>query len=324
VTTGIVNQIDFAPVGLYCSWMSQASIRVQNQSFGSSHLGAGLVAVTAWGLGGVIVKQMGMPGLSIGVYRFLLYGVALGAILTARRSGNILTVMKATAGGGIALAIDIAFFFSAVKLTSIANATVIGALQPLIVAAISYRLFGERVTRRDAMLGLVALTGAIVVVVAGSGEEQNSIAGDLLAVGALFAWSSYFVYSKRSAGKITTNEFTLGTSLWAGLVNIPIALAFGQSLAPPIPVDWLWLLALTFGAGFLGHSMMNWSIQKIPLWLASTMTLLVPVVATIAAWLFLDEPVNGIQTIAMGVTLLALAGVIVGQTSPKGTLPQPE
>ena len=35
--------------------------------------------------------------------------------------------------------------------------------------------------------------------------------------------------------------------------------------------------------------MMNWSLTKVPLWLGSTLTLLIPVVSSIGAWVFLDE-----------------------------------
>ncbi len=288
---------------------------------GAGVVGA-LVAVSAWGLSGVIAKHIDMGGTAIGTYRFLTYGLVVGALMTARGTPVTWRVMRGSMWGGISLGLDVAFFFSAIKLTSVANTTVVGALQPVIVALIAYRFFGEVIRRRDILLGLLALAGVVVVVFGATDSAEASWKGDVLAVGALFAWAGYFVFSKQTKGVITTNEYTVGAALWVAVINAPLALMFGQSLAWPSATSWGWLLALTFGAGILGHAVMNWSIQQIPLWLGSTFTLFVPVVAASAAWVFLDEPLTAVQIGAMGVVLLALAGVITGQ-SGIGSRPRP-
>jgi drug/metabolite transporter (DMT)-like permease len=204
----------------------------------------------------------------------------------------------------------------------VANATVIGALQPIVVAAIANRVFGEVIRRRDLALGGVAIIGVAVVVFSGAADAPTDWRGDLLAVGALFAWSGYFVMSKRAQASITTTEYTVGAAIWVALINAPLALVFGQSLGLPDGDEWLWLAAMAFGAGVLGHSVMNWSLKQIPLWLGSTFTLLVPVVSTTAAWAFLDEPVTAMQAGAIGVVLLSLAGVVTGQAGI-GSRPRP-
>lgn len=296
---------------------------------GGAGVVAALVAVSAWGLAGVIAKHIDMGGLAIGTYRFLTYGLLVSAFMAARGTPVTWRVVRASMWGGLSLAADVALFFSAIKLTTIANTTVIGALQPVIVALIAHRVFGERIRGRDVVLGLVALAGVAVVVSGAAESADASVRGDLLAVGALFAWSGYFVFSKKTAGVITSHEYTVGAALWVGIVNAPIALLFGQSLAWPSTTNWLWLLTIAFGAGILGHAMMNWSIQQIPLWLGSTFTLFVPVVSAAAAWVFLDEPLTPVQIAAMAVVLTALAGVVTGQTGirsrprPSRTRPRP-
>jgi len=283
---------------------------------------AGLVAVSAWGLAGVVAKDIDMGGVAIGTYRFAIYGIVVGILMGLSGSPVTRRVMRESMWGGLALAADVALFFSAIKLTSIANATVVSALQPVAVALIAWRVFGETIRRRDVLFGLLALAGVIVAVLASADGADNSLDGDLLAVGAVLAWALYFVFSKQAKGKLTSNEYTVGAAIWVGIINVPIALAFGQSLAWPSGHSWVRLLALAFGAGVLGHSMMNWSIQQIPLWLGSTLTLFIPVVSAAAAWYFLDEPLTGVQVAAMAVVLFALAGVITGQAGI-GSRPRP-
>ena len=280
-------------------------------------VGAAAVAVSSWGLATVIVKGIDMGSLAIGTYRFTIYGFVLIAIFAIR--GNPLTfrVMRESMWGGIALGADIALFFSAVKLTSIANATVIGSLQPVVIALVSAPLFGERISPRSIALGAVALGGAVTVVLSGTDDAGSALSGDLLAGGALISWAAYFIFSRQAKQRITPQEYTAGTSIWTAAINLPLAIAFGQDLSWPDTNSWIWLLILTFGSGVLGHSMMNWSIQQIPLWITSTFTLLIPVVAAIAAWIWLDEPLTALQVIAMGVVLAALAGIVTAQDGTK-------
>jgi drug/metabolite transporter (DMT)-like permease len=58
-----------------------------------------------------------------------------------------------------------AMFFSAIKLTSVVDATVIGAVQPALVLIAARPLFGERMGRWDAAWILLAIAGVTSAVV---------------------------------------------------------------------------------------------------------------------------------------------------------------
>ena len=287
---------------------------LQRRDFSLGLVGAAL-AVVAWGSSGVVIRHIDMGGLAIAVYRFWIYGLILVGWMWARGVRVSWRIMRHTAAGGIALGLDVALFFSAVKETTIVNATVIGALQPIVVGFVAWRFFGERIRSRDIGLAAVAITAVVVVVAAGTGRPEWNITGDLLSVGALFAWSAYFIFSKQSREVLTPGEFTLGTALWTAGINTPLAFAFGQDLSWPSSGDWVWLLVLAFGAGIVGHVLMNWSLVRIPLWLGSTFTLLIPVTSATMAWMFLDQPLRAIQVVSMVVVLWALAAMVRGQTA---------
>lgn len=295
---------------------------VADETISPAGVGAAAIAVSAWGLSGVVAKDIDMGGIAIGAYRFTLYGIVIGLLMATRGNPPSVRVMRETMWGGLALGTDVALFFSAVKLTTVANATVIGALQPVVVGIVAARLFGEKIARKDVALAALALSGVSFVVLGASGSADWSLRGDLLAVGALFAWSAYFVFAKKAKSRITSNEYTLGAAIWCGGFNIVLALLFGQSLGWPSAPSWLGLFVLAFGAGVLGHALMNWSIQQIPLWISSTFTLLIPVVSATAAWIFLDEPLTTIQVLAMGVVLAALGGIVT-RKSGIGARPRP-
>ena len=138
------------------------------------------------------------------------------------------------------------------------------------------------------------------------------------------SWSGYFVFAKRAAGVVSPADYTLSAALIVALVNAPLALAFGQSLAWPSLEHWGWILLMALGAGVLGHNLMNWSIIRIPLWLGSTMTLMVPVISSAFAWWILDEPLNALQMSAMLVTVVAIGALVWTQSHAAQTEAQPQ
>ncbi len=275
------------------------------------------IAVIAWGTSGVVIKAIDMGGLAIGFWRFSLYALVLTSWMIARGQRLGRRVLLASLPGGISLGLDVTFFFTAVKLTNVVNATTIGSLQPLIVAVFAARMFGEQIRAKDLAAAVVAIAAVIVIVVESSGTPEWSGAGDLAAVGALFCWSGYFIFSKRSKGVLTSQEYTVGTGIWTAVICLAVGLVFRQDMSFPSRINWLPLIALTFGAGILGHSIMNWSLVRVPLWLGSTLTLLIPVVGSLTAWIFLDEPLSTVQLAAMAVVIGALASILMTQSKPE-------
>ncbi len=275
-------------------------------------LGAGF-AVTAWSTGTILAKAIDMDPLAIGIYRFSVFFVVLAVWMTARGARLRPSILRHSAIGGLALGADIALFFSAVKLTSVVNATVIGSLQPVLVGLLAVRFFGEKIRGSDAVWALVAVAAAVAVVLTGNPAEASSWRGDLLAVGALLSWSAYFIASKQSRGTLTAQEFTLGTAAWTAMVCLPIGVAFDQDLSWPSLDNWAWLGLMILSAGVAGHTTMNWSLQRIPVWVGSTFTLFIPVASALLAWVFLDEPVTAVQALAMAAVIGALAVIVRNQ-----------
>jgi drug/metabolite transporter (DMT)-like permease len=288
----------------------------QTNSLHPLGLAAAAVAVAGWGTSGVIVKAVDLDPVAISFYRFAIYTTAVFAVLTIRNGLPPLSVLKYSMPGGLFLGMDVVLFFTAVKTTSVVNATTIGAMQPVIIVGIASRFFGERIRLREVAAAGAAIVGVVVVITRSSGTPQWSGAGDLAAVGALFAWTGYLVMSKRSAGRMTSMEYTLGTGFWTAVVSLPVGFVTGQDMSIPGPADWVILAVLVVMGGVLGHSMMNWALTRIPLWLGSVVTLMIPVVSSLAAWAFLGEALDTVQVVAIVGVVAALATVVTGQQRP--------
>ncbi len=273
-----------------------------------------MVAMVAWGASGVLAKSIDMAGLSVVVYRFWLSTIVFAGYLAVagfRRPESAMTWAKLRIAlpGGIGLALDVAFFFSAVKLTTVANATVMVSLQPLVMMYLGSRLLGERVGLRQVVWSMVALVGVGLLIYGSSGLPEWSPEGDLLALGALLAWVAYLFFSKATQGQLNPVEYTAATGLITAVVNTPLAILFGQDLSWPTTRSWLLLGLMTFGSGMCAHLLMNWSLTRIPVWLGSTMSLLIPPSAALIAWAALGERVTILQGAGIALALAALLAI---------------
>jgi drug/metabolite transporter (DMT)-like permease len=268
------------------------------------------VAMVAWGLSGVVAKGADMGPVALAAYRTTVAALMLAGILVVRRRRVTRAMVWAAIPGGIFMGLDLMMFFTAVKLTTVANATVIGALQPALMIFISGPLLHERVAPRAARWAGLCIVGTALVVFGASGLPQWSLKGDGIAFLTLFAWTAYFISSRRARRQMDAMEYSAITASVAALIAWPYAALAGQDLSWPSGRSWLAIVGLAIGAGLLGHFLMSVSIPHLPLWISSTMTLAIPVVSTAAAAAFLHEPVTALQVGGMALVLVALGFAI--------------
>ena len=271
--------------------------------------------MVGWAASGVIAKGISELGaLAVVFWRMWIYAAIVLLFLKMRGTPLRRESLRVSWRGGIALGADIMLFFTALRLTTVANATVIGSCQPLIMLLIAGRIFGERPRRQDWGMAAVAIIGVGLVMFGSTGIPGWSPRGDLLSVATVVAWTAYFVFSKLSSRHIESSQYTGATALICALFATPFALASGQVFDMPSANAWMWLVVLSVGPGFTSHMLMNWALGLIPAWLGSTLTLGIPVTATIMAWVFLGEEVAAIQFLGMAVVLLALGVIVLGQS----------
>ena len=185
-------------------------------------ISAAVFAVLVWGTSSVLIKKVEhLDGAAVAFYRLWVGAPLVLAVFLA--SGGRITrrLLRLSVWGGAAFAADIVLFFSALQHTSVANATVIGALQPLLLLLLAGPMFGERPRWTDAAWGVVGVGGAAVVVLGGDGGGAAGGRGDLLAVGALIAWTGYFVASKTARSELSSLEYLTGLSLVAAVLVVP-------------------------------------------------------------------------------------------------------
>ncbi len=282
---------------------------------------AALAAVTVWGLGNTIIASVPMSGIAVSFYRLLLGAVLYVAVLYARGGRLGRRSFRLGGWGGVAFGLNVATFFAALQLTSVANATTISALQPLVIMVFAAAMFGERIRPRHVVCGVVATLGVALVAFGTSRGATGSVAGDVMAVLALIAWAWYFIASKKAREQLDTLEYMTVINVVAFVVVAPIALVTGELFAEAGRLDGtaaVAIVAIVLVPGS-GHILINWAHNHTTLVTSALITLALPVVATASAAVFLDQRVAAIQVVGIATVLVSLAAVIVGDARSTAT-----
>jgi drug/metabolite transporter (DMT)-like permease len=292
---------------------------MENQASRGLALAAVSVTVLAWGCSNVVAKLISTTGIVVSFYRLWLAIPVLWLMpLFAPSLRQRLTRqwLRASLIGGGLFSVHQLLFFNSLKLTSVANVSIIASLQPALVLLVAGRMFGERATLRAVLWSVLALIGTVIVVLGSANAPHWSPIGDALAVANLFAFTAYFLASKQVRAEVGALEYVIGMTTVSGLAIFVVAVFTGQQLLSPHGGDWFFLLFLAMVPGTLGHLLTNWAHPHVSAFVISITLLGVPVFAAAGAALFVHEPLNTFHLVGGAVVLLAIT-MIVLSTSPE-------
>ena len=208
---------------------------------------------------------------------------------------------------GLMFAGDLVFWHWSLRMTSIANSTLLGNSAPIFVTLAGWLLLGQRFSIVF-LLGLaLAAAGAVVVIGISFGSGQRPFFGDLmgLVVGAFYG--AYIMLVGRLRGRFSTAA-VLGIGGLATCVTLlAVAIASGESLTPHTLHGWLVLFGLSWLMQVAASSAIAWSLAHLPTAFGAVALLVNPVAAALFAWALLGEMVSPLQAGGGALVLLGIA-----------------
>ena len=270
-------------------------------------------AIVLWSIGTVIIAYFDMPGIQAAFWRLTLGGVAYPVVLYV--SGRRLSwrQFRLAAPAAVLFAVQLGVAFTAIKATSVANMTTIAALLPAVLMVISAIRYREPIGMKTVLMGGIALVGVVVIIRgAPGGDGSSSLRGDLLAVLGMLLFATYFVVVKEVRQHLDTFSLQTLTMPIGAAVLYPMAAIEADQLFPPLPSfsDWIWVALILLIPGS-GHFLMNWAHLHVSLTVSGILTLGIPVLSAIGAWLVLDQSMGVIQIGGMVVVLAALVAIVL-------------
>ncbi len=188
---------------------------------------------------------------------------------------------------------------------------VLNATAPLFAALLAHFAFHERLGRwRSA--GLVIGFGGVLLLTAGSVSFGS--AGGVLAVGAVLLTSALWAvganFTRHKLGGMDSLALTVGSMAVASLALAPLAATTWPTTPPPLRA-WIEVAFLGVASSGLGFLLYYRLLRRIGPVHAMSVTFLNPVVALVAAALYLGEAISW-QTVAGAAVVLVGTALSLG------------
>lgn len=271
-----------------------------------------VLAASAWGSWSIFLRPTGLPAIwsSVLVMTF----VALLAAPLYRREGAgkwdraTLAMLVAFA---VLDAVNLATFFGAMSMTSVAIAVLTHSFAPVVVALAAPWVEGQRV--RGATLAATIALGGIALLL--RPWEEGALSGSVLAGAALgstsaLAYAGNIFLARRLTPRIGAAR-TMGLhSLGSAVLLLPLA------LATPVSLEASDVAVLAVAAALLGvaaNVAFANGIVAIGSARGAVLAFLEPLVACVVGWLVWGEEL-GVSAVAGGMMIVG-AGVMVARAS---------
>ena len=278
------------------------------------------LAPAAWGTTYLVTTELLPPGRPLLAATVRALPVGLLMVALGRQLPRGAGWWKAFVLGALNIGAFFALLFYAAYRLPGGVAATLGAVQPLLVAALAVPLLGQRLSGRTLVYGLTGVVGVAMLVLRGDAALDGP--GLLAGVAATASMAVGVVLTKRWGRPVSLFSFTGWLLAAGGVLLLPLALVVeGLPHAVTVPnlAGFAYLAVVTTG---LGYAVWLRGIERLPATSVSFLGLMSPVVATVAGWVALGEALTGWQLVGM---LLALGSLVLAQlpSRPRARLPIP-
>lgn len=203
-------------------------------------------------------------------------------------------------------ALDLSFWHYGIVMTSVANATVLCNLTPVVVTLFGWIVFRDT-PRRLFMLALGLAMGGAFAMAAGAdgGQGTNPPLGDIFSLSVAVWYAGYFLAVKAAR----RTHSALRITLWSTLIGTPlllgVALALGEDVIPAGPGGWAACAAMGV-MHVIGQGGVAWALGRLPAALTAVIVLVQPVIAALLGWLVFAETMTPVQMLGGALVLIAV------------------
>ena len=202
------------------------------------------------------------------------------------------------------------------KRTAAADAGIITATLPAVVAALGVLLVGDRLSRLQIVAVALAVAGLLLVQATSARVGGATLVGNLLVAGAVLCEASFVILGKRLAPPYRPLRLALGANLAGLVLAIPLALLDVSAFDPRSVTLDMWVLGTWYALSASVLCLWLWyaGLPYVETWLAGLATAAMPVAALATSALYLGETIGPAR---LAGAALVIAGIVLGALSPK-------
>jgi drug/metabolite transporter (DMT)-like permease len=286
-----------------------------------------LAGATCIGFAPILVRSSELGPVATALYRLLLALPVLWLWMHAQQRGSQPIARPRTRADFVLLVVagacfgcDLAVWHWSIKLTSVANATLLANFAPVFVAFGAWWMFAEKLRASFVLALVLGIGGAMVLLADSVTWDAAHATGDALGLLTAVFYSGYLLAVSRLRRAFSTATIMAWSGLVTTLVLLPIAWISEDALLPASMNGWLVLFALAWLSHTTGQGLITYALAHLTPAFSSIGLLLQPVIAALLAWWFLHEPLHGWQmaggTMVLGAIWLARYAASESQAVP--------
>lgn len=260
-------------------------------------------------LSSILIRFSQAPALVISAYRMLFTICMLLIPVMMNQRSEFKKISKKEyllcILSGIFLALHYAAWISSIKLTTVANSTILVSCSPIFVALLNYFIAHERINRNKSFGILLSLAGTIIIAMGSfSDKATNMMVGNILAfLGAVFI-AGYLIIGGIVRKNISAGVYVFVVYSVSAVVLFAMCIGTNTPLYPYSSEEFLIFAGLAFFCTILGHTVYNYMVKYVSSTLISVSTLSEPIFASIMAMIVFKE-FPSIFTLVGGIIIIA-------------------
>ena len=235
-----------------------------------------------------------VSAMSISFWRMFIGAAILWTFSLFKNQGEMTEKINLyrTIVAGIFLGLHFVLFFTAIKLTFIANATFLGTLAPLFTLLIEVLIF-KRIYKLKTILGLlITLFGAFIILFTEFDLSENYTIGNYCAILCSLVIAISFLIGEKVRKSENTIVYTRTLYLSASVTLFVLSFLFNESLTSFALSDFYGLVFLGLVPTIIGHNSLYYAIKYVSPTIVATFPIGEPVLATILAYFIFGEIIS--------------------------------
>ena len=191
-----------------------------------------------------------------------------------------------------------------------ATSTFLVTTTPIWVALLSFLVLRERIGKNEFLGIVIAIISAFYIFSIGRpfslAIPYEHSRGEGFAMLGAICIAVNFMIGRKLRQHISLEIYTFLSYTFAALVLALYCLSQSPFASFTVPkYAWVYLICLAIGPQLIGHTILNWGIRNYSATLIATLVLFEPVIASLLAWLILNESISLDE-------LIGFAGIFIG------------
>lgn len=271
--------------------------------------------VALYSTGPVMLQASSLSGAAFSFWRLWIGVVGLAVVVAVQRSLGVRwptwRAWAITVWAGVAFGMHQLLFFTAVRVTTVVDVSLMNALAPVVTAVGARWMFAERPGPRFWVWATVAIAGAALLAVAASRAPSGDAVGMTMALSNVVFFAIFFLLSKAGRDRLPVMTFLLGTVFVAAVMVSGFVAVTGVDPTHARRSDLALAAAVALGPGLVGHFIMTWPLRYVPANIPPVMRLAQPFIAGALAWWLLAEPLSWRHLFAGALVVVGAAGTVL-------------